>query len=94
MTYDDHDETALTELIDSTIMELAIQEQREPYYILSGSGPDWFLDPDGRQMIQIQRGTEIVPIGGPPDSKDRVLVRVPYRFILVPQDQISEVGWN
>ena len=36
-----------------------------PYYVISGSGPGYFLDPDSMEMVRVERGTEILPI--PPD---------------------------
>ena len=65
-----------------------------PNYILSGSGFDWFVDPDTYTMVRIQRGTEVVPIDFLHDEGDRVLVRILHRFILVNKDEVQEIGFN
>ncbi len=65
-----------------------------PLYVISGSGDAWFLDPEAHQMVKISRGTEVVPISEDPDTQSRMLVRAPYRFLLIPQREIQEIGWN
>ena len=77
-----------------TILASFTDGSKRPYHILSGSGPAYFLDPDALEMIRTQRGTEVVPIPGDIDSLGRILVRVPYRFLLIPEEEILEVGWN
>jgi hypothetical protein len=67
---------------------------RSPYHIISGSGPAYFLDPDSLEMIRVARGTEVVPLPGEDDDDGRILVRVSYRFLMIPEDEILEVGWN
>ena len=67
---------------------------RSPYHIISGSGPAYFLDPDTQELIRTQRGTEVVPLPGGLDEEGRILARVPYRFLLIPEDEILEIGWN
>ena len=65
-----------------------------PLYVISGSGDAWFLDPEAHQMVKISRGTEVVPISDDADIHDRMLVRAPYRFLLIPETEIQEIGWN
>tara|TARA_B100000686_G_scaffold299946_1_gene334124 strand:- start:5392 stop:5676 length:285 start_codon:yes stop_codon:yes gene_type:complete len=66
----------------------------EPYYIISGSGPAYFMDPESRQLTMTARGTEVVPIPGEADELGRILVRSPFRFLLVPEDELIDIGWN
>lgn len=63
-------------------------------YALSGSGRGWFLDPKSAQMVMVSRGTEIFPVSDEVDSSNRMLVGTPYRLLLIPQDEIQEIGWN
>ena len=63
-------------------------------YILSGSGFDWFVDPDTHTMVRIQRGTEIIPVDNIPDDNDKIIVRILHRFILVNKDEVQEIGFN
>ena len=45
-------------------------------------------------MIRVMRGVEVVPLPGGEDDAGRTLVRIPYRFLMIPEDEILEVGWN
>jgi hypothetical protein len=65
-----------------------------PNYVISGSGWGWFLDPEVHQFIRCSRGTEIIPMDELPDEADRILVRSPYRFLLIPKNEVQEIGWN
>ena len=89
-------DTEPTNFIEELVSDIMSEESMVnlPHYVISGSGDAWFLDPETHQMVQISRGTEIVPIPGDEDSGARTLVRAPYRFLLVPQDEIQEIGWN
>ena len=85
------------EVIEGMIGEMlsSPEDFNFPLYVISGSGIGWFLDPETHQMVQINRGTEIVPIGPiNPEDKEKVLVRAPYRFLLIPQKEVQEIGWN
>ena len=89
-------ELDLTELSEEAFSDLLLLDggSSEPYYVISGSGLAWYLDPESKQFVQISRGTEVVPVDDPDAGSDRVLVRAPYRFLLVPPDEILEIGWN
>ena len=63
-------------------------------HVISGSGWGWYLDPDVNEMVRLARGTEIIPISSEADEKDRILVRAPFRFILIEEKEVEEVGWN
>ena len=82
------------ELLDELVYGSDFIGDSEPQYVISGSGWGWYLDPDVHQMVRIARGQEIVPMPGEPDSKDRILVRAPFRFLMIPEDEVQEIGWN
>ena len=43
----------------------------------------------------MNRGTEIIPVGDlSDDESEKVLVRAPFRFLLIPQKEVQEIGWN
>jgi hypothetical protein len=65
-----------------------------PYQVISGSGTDWFYDPVGKMMTEIPRGIEVVQISVEPDSKGRVLVRAPFQFLMIPEKEIVDIGFN
>ena len=81
-------------ILEELLSESVFEGSNLPHYVISGSGDAWFLDPELKQMVMISRGTEIVPVPGDSDSGVRTLVRAPYRFLLVPEDEIQEIGWN
>jgi len=64
------------------------------YHMISGSGYDWFYDPVNRYMVEIPRGTEIVKISDNTDSKGRVLVRAPFQFLMIPAEEVIDLGFN
>ena len=80
--------------VDEVMSELLAGASSIPNYVISGSGWGLFLDPESNQFIRCSRGTEIIPINDNLDSSDRLLVRSPYRFLLIPKDEVQEIGWN
>ena len=79
----------------SAILEtLMINSSPETQYVISGSGWGWFLDPDTYEFVRTSRGTEILPLPGDFDDKDRMLVKTQYRFLLIPKNEVQEIGWN
>ena len=45
-------------------------------------------------MIKTERGSEIVVIPGEPDEQGRVLVRTMNTFLLIPEEDVSYLGFN
>ena len=85
-----------TELLEELMGALMADPEGSdlPVYVISGSGIGWFLDPESCQMVKMNRGTEIVPMGPASEEDEKVLVRAPYRFLLIPQEEVQEIGWN
>tara|TARA_R100001594_G_scaffold149102_1_gene205968 strand:+ start:664 stop:897 length:234 start_codon:yes stop_codon:yes gene_type:complete len=65
-----------------------------PYQMISGSGMDWFYDPVTRTMVESPRGIEIVQISEDTDHKGRVLVRAPFQFLMIPEEEVVDLGFN
>ena len=65
-----------------------------PYQMISGSGMDWFYDPVTRTMVETPRGIEIIQISEDADHKGRVLVRAPFQFLMVPEEEMIDLGFN
>jgi len=86
----------LSKFLDEVVSEFMPEESHSavPLYVISGSGDAWFLDPDAHQMVKVSRGTEVVPLSEYSDINSRILVRAPYRFLLIPEREIQEIGWN
>ena len=78
------------------LMETTGSEDLEPicYQMISGSGNDWFYDPVTRTMVESPRGIEIVQISDLPDDQGRVLVRAPFKFLLIPEEEVIDLGYN
>lgn len=68
------------------------QDAELPCYVISGSGTGWFFDPETKFMVNIARGTEILPVEDLAGGK--VLVRSPFNFLVIPDDEIIEIGFN
>ena len=64
------------------------------YQVISGSGPAWFYEPTTRKLIKAERGSEIVVVPGEPDEQGRMMVRTMNTFILVPREEILDLGYN
>ncbi len=64
------------------------------YTVISGSGPAWFYEPSTKKMIKTERGSEIVVIPGEPDEYGRVLVRTANTFLMIPKEEILDLGFN
>ena len=85
-----------SDFLEEVVSEFLPDELHEdvPLCVISGSGIGWFWDPDAHQMVMISRGTEVVPLSQDADEENKMLVRAPYRFLLIPKKEIQEIGWN
>tara|TARA_Y100001938_G_scaffold28885_1_gene39002 strand:- start:8386 stop:8637 length:252 start_codon:yes stop_codon:yes gene_type:complete len=83
-------------MILSYLMETTGSADTEPfpYQMISGSGMDWFYDPVTRTMVESPRGIEIVQISEDTDHKGRVLVRAPFQFLMIPEEEVVDLGFN
>lgn len=82
------------DFVDDIISGSQFLEDNEPQYIISGSGWGWYLDPEVHQMVRVAKGQEIIPMPGSTDDQDRLLVRAPFRFLMIPEEEVQEIGWN
>ena len=77
-------------ILDMLYSSDEIQQDAEiPAYVISGSGTAWFFDPETRFMVNVARGTEILPVEELENGK--TLVRGPFNFLVIP---IIEIGFN
>jgi hypothetical protein len=83
--------TSLERIIDNPKSK---KSKPASYTVISGSGPAWFYEPSTRKMIKTERGSEIVVIPGEPDEYGRVLVRTMNTFLLLPKEDILDLGYN
>jgi len=88
------EDAKIDDVLNELVTYVAAESDSLPNYVISGSGWGWFLDPEKNQMVRVSRGSEIVPLPGETDALDRCLVRSDYRFLLVPESEVQEIGWN
>ena len=85
-------------LLETYVNELEIiinkSASSTTYQVISGSGPAWFINPMSKQFIKTQRGSEVVVIPGKEDEFGRMLVRTMNTFIMVPKEEILDIGFN
>jgi hypothetical protein len=73
-----------------------ITEKLKPtsYTVISGSGPAWFYEPTTRKFIKTERGSEVVVVPGGVDESGNMLVRTLSTFLMVPEAEILDIGYN
>jgi hypothetical protein len=52
----------------------------------------WYMDFQTTQVIHLKKGMQITPIKKHVDGK--VICRTLNRLLLIPEDEIQEIGWN
>ena len=70
------------------------QESIVPNEILSGSGNAWFYDPVNKAMELVKRGEKIVRNESYVDHKNRILSYVSGKVVLIPSNEIIQIGYN
>ena len=87
------------EAIES-IKEVALEYAKEmsteitSSQILSRSGPAWFYDPVNKTMELVIRGDTIISNKQYVDHKNRILSHVSGKVVLIPPDEIIDIGFN
>tara|TARA_R110000824_G_scaffold263456_1_gene452177 strand:+ start:170 stop:610 length:441 start_codon:yes stop_codon:yes gene_type:complete len=64
------------------------------YYTISGSGPAWFLEPQSRTFVKTERGMQILILADDEDDLGRLLVQTVSTLIMVPKEEILDIGYN
>tara|TARA_R110002020_G_scaffold329023_1_gene544956 strand:+ start:670 stop:945 length:276 start_codon:yes stop_codon:yes gene_type:complete len=73
---------------------LSSDDKVEPSEILSGSGNAWFYDPVNKTMEVVKRGDKIVRNEAYIDHKNRILSYVSGKVVLIPSNEIIQIGYN
>ena len=79
------------------LLEQLAKKKAEPNYpkvVVSGSGTAWFLNPDTRSMERVYRGSVVQRVSPAVDKTGRHLVRLGSVYILIPEEELFEVGEN
>ena len=65
-----------------------------PNEILSGSGNAWFYDPNNKRIELVKRGDKIIRNPNYVDHKNRILSYISGKIVLIPEEEIIEIGFN
>ena len=52
----------------------------------------WYRDANSSQIVYLAKGSNVTPIKKSPEGK--VICRVTHRFLLIPEIELQEIGWN
>ena len=64
-----------------------------PYFIINNKGYNWYMNARTKKLVRVANGTEVVVV--PYEyQKGKVLVRAEMQFLLIPEDEVIEVGYN
>ena len=66
-----------------------------PCEIISGSGEAWYYDPLSKNMVSVDRGSAVTSLSEKVDKRGRVIVYFHVgKILLVPKDEVIEIGYN
>ena len=79
-----------------TLKSLASKIAPVDSYVISCSGPAYFVSPMSREMVKCERGMEVYPVKeeAEPDKNGNVMVRTQATYLLIPNKQLIKVGFN
>ena len=83
--------------IEKIVLEYAEDKENIemiPNEILSGSGSAWFYDPVNKTMELVKRGNRLVRNAAYVDQKNRILSYISGKVVLIPEEEIIEIGFN
>jgi hypothetical protein len=64
------------------------------YYAISGSGPAWYFEPHSRTLVKTERGMQVLVLAEEEDDLGRLLVQTMNTLIMVPKEEILDIGYN
>ena len=64
-----------------------------PVHAVGGdSYTGWYRDANSSQIVYLAKGSNVTPIKKSEEGK--VICRVTHRFLLIPEIELEEIGWN
>jgi len=78
---------------DSIYYDLSENISSIPYSIINNGGYSWYMNPETKRFIRIGSGTEVVVVLDEYE-KGKTLVRAERQFLLIPKNEIIEIGYN
>jgi len=85
---------SLMKLYISDLEYLTQDAKPRRYHAISGSGPAWFFEPDTRTLVKTERGMQVVVLAEEEDDLGRLLVQTMNTLIMVPKEEILDIGYN
>jgi len=85
---------SLMKLYISDLEYLTQDAKPRRYHAISGSGPAWFFEPDTRTLVKTERGMQVLVLADEEDDLGRLLVQTMYTLIMVPKEEILDLGYN
>tara|TARA_R110002110_G_scaffold362193_1_gene571915 strand:- start:80 stop:535 length:456 start_codon:yes stop_codon:yes gene_type:complete len=85
---------SLMELYISDLEYLTQDAKPRRYHAISGSGPAWFFEPDTRTLVKTERGMQVIILVDDEDDLGRLLVQTMNTLIMVPKEEILDIGYN
>ena len=85
----------LEELLQKALFGKEKKEKPTPVMYILNSGQDqWFYNPNSRSMVRVPGGSQLVVTDPAPDDNGRVLCYCDSGYILIPEEEISPLGYN
>jgi len=85
---------SLMKLYISDLEYLTQDAKPRRYHAISGSGPAWFFEPDTRTLVKTERGMQVLVLAEEEDDLGRLLVQTMNTLIMVPKEEILDIGYN
>ena len=66
----------------------------DPSYSIKGEGYGWFYSVASNNMVRVRRGSEIYPVKPIDETAASVQCVCHLDLIMIPKEDIQEIGWN
>ena len=85
---------SLMELYINDLEYLTRNMKPSHYHAISGSGPAWFFEPHTKTLVKTERGMQVLVLAEEEDDLGRLLVQTIKGLIMVPKEEILDIGYN
>jgi len=85
---------SLMELYINDLDYLTRNMKPSRYHAISGSGPAWFFEPHTKTLVKTERGMQVLVLAEEEDDLGRLFVQTMNTLIMVPKEEILDIGYN
>ena len=85
---------SLMELYINDLDYLTRNMKPSRYHAISGPGPAWFFEPHTKTLVKTERGMQVLVLAEEEDDLGRLLVQTMNTLIMVPKEEILDIGYN